>query len=98
MATGIGLRAQWLRGEIRRHERLYYVLNRPEISDEEYDLLERELRQLEAEHPEHVTPDSPTQRVGESGVTRSGWSASSAWSCFRSASNSTSAISGAART
>ena len=54
-----------LRAEIRRHERLYYVLNAPEISDEEYDRLERELRELEALHPELVTPDSPTQRVGE---------------------------------
>jgi len=54
-----------LRAEIRRHERLYYVLNAPEISDEEYDRLERELRELEARHPELVTPDSPTQRVGE---------------------------------
>jgi DNA ligase (NAD+) len=41
------------------------VLNRPEISDEEYDRLERELRDLEARHPDLVTPDSPTQRVGE---------------------------------
>ena len=54
-----------LREEIRRHEHLYYALDRPEISDLEYDALERELRRLEAEHPELVTPDSPTQRVGE---------------------------------
>ena len=54
-----------LREEIRRHEHLYYALDRPEISDQEYDALERELRRLEAEHPELVTPDSPTQRVGE---------------------------------
>ena len=54
-----------LRAEIRRHERLYYALNAPEISDQEYDALERELRELEAAHPELVTPDSPTQRVGE---------------------------------
>ena len=54
-----------LRDEIRRHERLYYALNRPEIADEEYDALDRELRRLEAEHPELVTSDSPTQRVGE---------------------------------
>jgi DNA ligase (NAD+) len=54
-----------LREAIRRHEHLYYVLDRPEISDQEYDALERELRQLEAEHPDLVTPDSPTQRVGE---------------------------------
>jgi DNA ligase (NAD+) len=54
-----------LREEIRRHERLYYVLDSPEISDQEYDALERELRELEVLFPELVTPDSPTQRVGE---------------------------------
>ncbi len=54
-----------LRDEIRRHEHLYYALDRPEISDQEYDALERELRDLEAQFPELVTPDSPTQRVGE---------------------------------
>jgi DNA ligase (NAD+) len=54
-----------LRDEIRRHERLYYVLNRPEMSDEQYDALERELRDLETQFPDLVTPDSPTQRVGE---------------------------------
>ncbi|HXY40772.1 MAG TPA: NAD-dependent DNA ligase LigA, partial [Vicinamibacteria bacterium] len=58
-------RSAWLRDQIRRHERLYYVLAAPEISDQEYDALERELRGIEAEHPELVTPDSPTQRVGE---------------------------------
>jgi len=50
---------------VRRHERLYYVLDQPEIADVEYDRLERELRNLEAEFPDLVTPDSPTQRVGE---------------------------------
>jgi DNA ligase (NAD+) len=54
-----------LREEIRRHEHLYYALGRPEISDQEYDALEGELRALEAEFPDLVTPDSPTQRVGE---------------------------------
>ena len=58
-------RIETLRGEIRRHERLYYVLNAPEISDEAYDRLERELRDLEATFPDLVTPDSPTRRVGE---------------------------------
>jgi DNA ligase (NAD+) len=58
-------RIEALRAEIRRHEHLYYVLARPEVSDAEYDRLERELRDLEAQHPELVTPDSPTQRVGE---------------------------------
>ena len=50
---------------MRRHEHLYYVLDQPEIADAEYDRLERELRELEAQFPELVTPDSPTQRVGE---------------------------------
>src|SRR5918997_2805966 len=53
-----------LRNEIRRHDYLYYVKNRPEISDQAYDRLFRELSRLEAAHPELVTPDSPTQRVG----------------------------------
>lgn len=53
-----------LRETLRRHEYLYYVLDRPEISDAEYDERMRRLRALEAEHPELVTPDSPTQRVG----------------------------------
>lgn len=53
-----------LREMISRHDRLYYVHDRPEISDEEYDRLYRRLKDLEAEHPELVTPDSPTQRVG----------------------------------
>jgi DNA ligase (NAD+) len=58
-------RARELRDEIRKHEHLYYVLNRPEISDQAYDALERELRDIEAVFPDLVTPDSPTQRVGE---------------------------------
>jgi DNA ligase (NAD+) len=53
-----------LRSELRRHEHLYYVLDAPEISDAEYDALMNELKRLEAAHPELVTPDSPTQRVG----------------------------------
>ena len=57
-------RARQLREEINRHNRLYYVLDRPEISDADYDLLMRELRALEEQHPELVTPDSPTHRVG----------------------------------
>jgi DNA ligase (NAD+) len=59
------VRIRELREEIRRHEHLYYVLNAPEIADQEYDRLERELRDLEAQHPDLVTPESPTQRVGE---------------------------------
>jgi DNA ligase (NAD+) len=53
-----------LREKIRHHEYLYYVLDQPEISDAEFDKLMRELKDLEAEHPELLTPDSPTQRVG----------------------------------
>src|SRR5262245_40213272 len=52
-----------LREQIHRHDYLYYVEARPEIADAEYDALMRELAALEAEHPELVTPDSPTQRV-----------------------------------
>lgn len=57
-------RIRKLREEIARHDYLYYVLNAPEIPDAEYDRLFRELQELEARHPELVTPDSPTQRVG----------------------------------
>ncbi|MFL6284120.1 MAG: NAD-dependent DNA ligase LigA [Pyrinomonadaceae bacterium] len=53
-----------LRAEILRHEELYYVHDRPEISDVEYDALVERLRALEEEHPEYRTPDSPTLRVG----------------------------------
>ena len=53
-----------LREEIRRHNVLYHVCDAPEIPDSEYDRLFRRLLELEAEHPELVTPDSPTQRVG----------------------------------
>jgi DNA ligase (NAD+) len=53
-----------LRDELRRHEYLYYVLDQPAISDAEYDRLMRDLQRLEAEHPELLTSDSPTQRVG----------------------------------
>jgi len=53
-----------LREKIRHHEYLYYGLDQPEISDAEFDRLMQQLKQLEAEHPDLVTPDSPTQRVG----------------------------------
>lgn len=53
-----------LRKEIRRHDYLYYVKDRPEISDAQYDRLFRELSDLETAYPDLVTPDSPTQRVG----------------------------------
>jgi len=54
-----------LREEIRHHDYRYYVLNQPEISDKEYDDLVKKLKQLEKKHPHLITPDSPTQRVGE---------------------------------
>ncbi|MFQ6674308.1 MAG: NAD-dependent DNA ligase LigA, partial [Fidelibacterota bacterium] len=57
-------RLRELRQLIDHHNTCYFVLDNPEISDAEYDALFRELKQLEAEHPELVTPDSPTQRVG----------------------------------
>jgi len=57
-------RAEELRTELRRHEHLYYVLDSPEITDAEYDALMNELKHLEAAHPDLLTPDSPTQRVG----------------------------------
>jgi len=57
-------RVEKLREQIRYHNYRYYVLDSPEIPDAEYDRLMRELQTLEAEHPELITPDSPTQRVG----------------------------------
>jgi DNA ligase (NAD+) len=60
-----------LRQEIRRHEYLYYVLDQPEITDAQYDVLMRELQALEQADPSSVTPDSPTQRVG--GAPREGF-------------------------
>jgi DNA ligase (NAD+) len=58
-------RIEALRVEIRQHDQHYYVEARPRIDDAQYDALLRELRALETQHPELVTPDSPTQRVGE---------------------------------
>ena len=57
-----------LRAEIRHHDVLYYVQNAPEITDQQYDKLFAELKQLETKHPELITPDSPTQRVSEQPV------------------------------
>jgi DNA ligase (NAD+) len=65
-------RAEKLREELRYHENRYYVLDDPDISDAEFDKLMLELKTLEEEHPELVTPDSPTQRVG--GEPREGFS------------------------
>jgi DNA ligase (NAD+) len=59
-----GARAEDLRTQLRHHEHRYYVLDAPEISDAEYDALMNELKRIEAAHPEMLTPDSPTQRVG----------------------------------
>ena len=61
-----------LREKLRHHEYLYYVLDEPEISDAAYDRMMNRLRELEAAHPELVTPDSPTVRVG--GAPREGFS------------------------
>ncbi len=62
--ASIELQIKKLREEIREHDRRYYVEAKPTISDREYDQLLAELKQLEAAHPELITPDSPTQRVG----------------------------------
>ncbi len=61
---GLEKKIEKLRDEIRRHEQLYYVLDAPELSDADFDRLMQELKALEAAHPELITPDSPTQRVG----------------------------------
>jgi DNA ligase (NAD+) len=63
-ARGTRQRADELREEIARHNHLYYVKDAPEISDAEYDALFRELEAIEQAHPDWVTADSPTQRVG----------------------------------
>ncbi len=63
MAESITTRINKLRDQIRRHDHLYYVENTPEITDQQYDTLFRELRDLEHKHPDLITPDSPTQRV-----------------------------------
>jgi DNA ligase (NAD+) len=63
-AKEIAQKVEKLRDKIRYHEHRYYVLDSPEISDAEFDRLVLQLKKLEAEHPELVTPDSPTQRVG----------------------------------
>ena len=63
-STDVEKKIETLREKIRHHEYLYFVLDHPEISDQEFDQLTKQLKDLEAEHPELVTPDSPTQRVG----------------------------------
>lgn len=64
MGSNVAKRIEHLRAEIQRHDHQYYVRAEPLIPDAEYDRLFTELRELEASHPELVTPDSPTQRVG----------------------------------
>ena len=68
MSDGASQEIGWLRDEIRRHDRKYYVEGAPEIPDLEYDRLLERLRRLEAAHPELVTADSPTQRIGDAPV------------------------------
>ena len=65
MATKLEKRIEQLRELIREHDYKYYVLAEPSISDKEYDELIKELEKLEAENPQLITPDSPTQRVGK---------------------------------
>src|SRR6202007_2120536 len=60
----VSAKIEALREKIRHHEYRYFVLDDPEISDFNFDKLVEQLKKLEAEHPELVTPDSPTQRVG----------------------------------
>lgn len=60
----LNIRIQFLKDEINKHNHNYYVNDNPTISDYEYDKLFAELKQIEADHPELITPDSPTQRVG----------------------------------
>lgn len=62
--AAIAEKIERLRGKIRYHEHRYYVLDEPEITDAEFDRLLRRLQELEAAHPELITPGSPTQRVG----------------------------------
>jgi len=64
VAKDIAKKIDALREEIRHHEYQYFVLDDPEISDQKFDQLTGQLKQLEAEHPDLITPDSPTQRVG----------------------------------
>ena len=69
MVSDIQQQLQNLRRQIRHHDRMYYQLAQPEISDAQYDALFKELQMLEARHPELITPDSPTQRVGDQPIT-----------------------------
>lgn len=68
MSTSLEAQVARLRADITRHDRLYYVDAAPEISDREYDRLMDQLRELERQHPELQTPDSPTRRIGDQPV------------------------------
>ncbi|MFL9711383.1 NAD-dependent DNA ligase LigA [Methylobacillus sp. Pita1] len=67
--SGLAGKAEALRATIRRYDHEYYVLDAPSVPDSEYDRVFRELKALEEAHPELVTPDSPTQRVGGAAMT-----------------------------
>src|SRR5260221_7418649 len=69
IAPHIGARIAELRASLDQHNYNYYVLDQPVISDAEYDRLFRELQQLEQQHPQLVSPESPTQRVGAAPLT-----------------------------
>ncbi|MGL4465877.1 MAG: DNA ligase LigA-related protein, partial [Plesiomonas shigelloides] len=69
MAKTIAQQILALRAELRHHEYLYYVLDQPSVPDAEYDRLMQQLRALEEAHPELITADSPTQRVGGKALT-----------------------------
>ena len=66
------VKTESLRERIRHHNYRYHVLDDPEVPDAEYDRLIRELQAIENDHPELVTPDSPTQRVGDAPVSSFG--------------------------
>ncbi len=68
MSSHPGAEIQRLRDEIRHHDQKYYIEAAPEISDTEYDKLLERLKKLESQHPELITPDSPTQRIGDQPV------------------------------
>lgn len=72
MMSDIQAQLENLREQLRYHNHLYYVLDDPQIPDAEYDRLFRELQALESAHPELITPDSPTQRVGAAPLTEFG--------------------------
>lgn len=72
MSAATRKKLESLRSRIRHHNYLYHVLDAPEIPDVEYDRMMRELQEIESDHPELVTPDSPTQRVGAGPITAFG--------------------------